>query len=210
MSDVGDLHTTRRSTMTKRIALVLGVAVALIAGAVAAAAQSSADDPGGNEGPAGVTVELVETGGFFLDDEFDMEELSPELIEELNAETEALVEHLRELGFAVDLESGPDGLLEPVFDEKDDALWKAIDDFYAEQFAAEAATWSDEEKAAWNAEIEEFVAMLAEDGITVETTEIAPGVIDIVWTEDLEMGFWELEGEFEDEKGDDDRDESER
>ena len=41
-----------------------------------------------------------------------------------------------------------------------------------------------------------MVADLAANGITVETEEIAPGVYDIVWTEDVEMAFDGLQGEF--------------
>ena len=55
--------------------------------------------------------------------------------------------------------------------------------------AAELASWPDEKKAAWNADIDAKVAELARKGIVVETTEIAPGVRDIVWTEELKTAL---------------------
>lgn len=55
-----------------------------------------------------------------------------------------------------------------------------------------AAAWPDEKKAAWNAGLDEKVAYLAEKGITVETTEIAPGVRGIVWTDELKSALKDL------------------
>ena len=132
---------------------------------------------------------LLEEDGFFFG-----EELTPELIEEINAETDALIAHLTALGFEVEVVTDEDGIREPVFDEEaeSDELWEAIDAFYQGLFAAEIAEWSDEDKAEWNAEIDAFVAEMAEQGITVDTAEIAPGVYDVVWTEDLEKSLDEL------------------
>ena len=172
--------------MIKRIGLALAVLVILALGTVAASAQSSSDLSRAAEALEKDAAKNSE----FLDEEFD-DELSPELVEEINAETDALVEHLRGLGFTMDVASYE--VRKPVFDESDEALWQAIDDFYSAQFAAEVDGWSDEEKAEWNAEIDEFVAELAEVGIEVEIVEIAPGVFDIVWTEELEEALWDFE-----------------
>ena len=68
-------------------------------------------------------------------------------------------------------------------------------DFYHRQFVTEIANWSDAEKAEWNAHIDEIVADLAAEGITVETEEIAPGVYDIVWTDDVEVAIDDVERE---------------
>ena len=54
---------------------------------------------------------------------------------------------------------------------------------------SELASWPDVKKSAWNAGIDKKVAALAEKGIVVETTEIAPGVQDIVWTEELKTAL---------------------
>ncbi|MDJ0663363.1 MAG: hypothetical protein QNJ75_02305 [Acidimicrobiia bacterium] len=145
-------------------------------------------------------------GEFFVDDElFDEEwELSVEEIAEINAETDALVEYLQDLGFEVTVETDELGITYVDFDKEgeaaaDEALFEAVDDFYRQLFADEVAGWSDAEKAEWNAEIDEFVAELEADGITVETEEIGAGVYDIVWTEELEKALWETDGEFFDE-----------
>ena len=184
----------------KRIGLALTVAAVLVFGTVAASAEgppaeSTDTDVAMTSTSVAKVGKFVESGEYD-DGKYEDEELSAELAEEMNAETDALVEYLRGLGFTVDVERVE--LRKPVFDEEDEAIWEAIDAFYAEQFAAEIAAWTDEEKAEWNAEIDEFVADLAADGITVETTEIAPGVRDIVWTEELEKALWDLEDEYED------------
>lgn len=148
--------------------------------------------------------ELLDEGdcdGPFFDEEW---ELSVEEIAEINAETDALVEYLQDLGFEVTVETDELGITYVDFDKEgeaaaDEALFEAVDDFYRQLFADEVAGWSDAEKAEWNAEIDEFVAELDADGITVETEEIGPGVYDIVWTEELEKTLWELDGEFFDE-----------
>jgi len=53
--------------------------------------------------------------------------------------------------------------------------------------------WGDEKKADWNAGVDAKVAGLAEIGITVETTEIAPGVRDIVWSEELKAALGDFD-----------------
>ncbi len=191
--------------MIKRIGLTLAVVAVLALGAVAASAQSSPEPVEDTKPPA--TKEAQDKGFVAEFDDFEVlidEELSPELAEELNAETDALVEHLRGLGFTVDVETIE--IRTPVFDEENQAIWEAIDDFYEAEFAAEVATWTDEEKAEWNAETDELVTDLAADGITVETAEIAPGVRDIVWTEDLEKALWEIKDDYKDYEDFDDED----
>ncbi|MDJ0960976.1 MAG: hypothetical protein QNJ88_09975 [Acidimicrobiia bacterium] len=187
--------------MIKRIGLALTVVAVLAFGTVAASAQAPPEESEGT-GVVVTAAPATKAGKFVESDEYDDgkfedEELPAEFVEEMNAETDALVEYLRGLGFTVDVERIE--LRKPVFDEEDDAIWEAIDAFYAEQFASEIAAWTDEEKAEWNAEIDEFVAWMAEEGITVEITELAPGVYDIVWTEELDKALWELEENFEDE-----------
>jgi hypothetical protein len=58
--------------------------------------------------------------------------------------------------------------------------------------SAAMAAWPDEKKAAWNAGLDEKVVWLEEQGITVETTEIAPGVRDIVWTDEVKSALKDL------------------
>lgn len=60
--------------------------------------------------------------------------------------------------------------------------------------------WADEQKADWNALIDAKVAGLAEKGITVETAEIAPGVRDIVWTDELKGALGDFDKGDVDEK----------
>ena len=158
---------------------------------------------GGTLDEGEVPVASDESEGF--EDEWCLEEEwvpSEDEVAEINAETDALVAHLEGVGFAVTVVEDELGFRYVDFDEneEDEALWAAVDEFYRAQWADEVAGWSEGEKAEWNAHIEEFVAELAAEGITVETEEIAPGVIDIVWTEELEEAFWELEeGESHDE-----------
>ncbi len=196
--------------MIKRIGLALTVVAVLAFGTVAASAQAPPEESEGT----GVVVTAepdAKVGKFVESDEYDdgkyeyESELPADLVEEMNAETDALVEYLRGLGFTVDVERME--LRKPVFDEEDEAIWEAIDAFYDEQFASEIAAWTNEEKAEWNAEIDEFVAWMAEEGITVETTEIAPGVYDIVWTEELEKALWELEKDYDEDEEDFEADE---
>ena len=178
--------------MAKRIAVALAALAVLVFGTAAAVAQTTTDTHGAAE--SSETVVSESTAGSEEDIFFDdFDELTPEIVEEINAETDALVEHLRDLGFEVTVETADDGIKELVFDEDDEALWDALDEYYEAAFAAEVATWSDEDKTEWNAGIEEFVAELAELGIEVETSEIAPGVIDIVWTEELDDALWDLD-----------------
>ena len=136
--------------------------------------------------------------GFFEGDECFVGdwEPSPEEIAQINAETDALVAHLERPRLHVTVATDELGIRYVDFDENaDEALFEAMDDFYQSQWADEVAGWSDEQKAEHNAHVEEFVAELAAQGITAETAEIAPGVIDIVWTEELEMALMELDGE---------------
>ncbi len=140
----------------------------------------------------------LEGGEFFFEEgtEDDWEPSADE-IAEINAEHDALVAHLDGLGFTVSVAADELGIRYLDFEAmgEDEALWMAVDDFYHQRFLEEIANWSDAEKAEWNAHIEEFVADLAARGIAAETEEIAPGVIDTVWTEELEMALMELEGE---------------
>lgn len=150
--------------------------------------------PSGLAGELGEGFTLRAAGGNFdwgfdLDGHFGDEELTPEEIAAINAETEALVAYLAERGFTVGTVADESGLLDldldldfdGLGDVDEDALWDAIEAFEREQFAAEVAGWTDEEKAEWNAEVDEIVAFLAGIGITVETEEIAPGVRDVAW-----------------------------
>ncbi len=146
--------------------------------------------PSGLAGELGEGFTLRAAGGNFdwgfdLDGHFGDEELTPEEIAAINAETEALVAYLAERGFTVGTVADESGLLDLDFDAlgdvDEDALWDAIEAFEREQFAAEVAGWTDEEKAEWNAEVDEIVAFLAGIGIAVETEEIAPGVRDVAW-----------------------------
>ncbi len=71
--------------------------------------------------------------------------------------------HLEGLGFTVTVAEDDLGIRYVDFEAMgaDEALWKAIDDFYHQRFLDEVAAWSDAEKAEWNAHIDEMVADLA-------------------------------------------------
>ncbi|MDJ0952235.1 MAG: hypothetical protein QNJ81_01025 [Acidimicrobiia bacterium] len=198
----------------RRIVAIAVAAALMVAALVGVASAQTGDTLPAETGKAFVemadnakAVALFDEGDF--DDGFFGEDWVPsaEEIAEINAETDALVEYLRDLGFEVTIATDELGFTYVDFekyDEADEALFAAMDDFYRQQFADELVGWSDEEKAEWNAAIDAFVAELAAEGITVETEEIAPGVYDIVWTEDIEKALWELEdgiffgGEYED------------
>ena len=195
------------------VAVAVAAALMLVALVGVAAAQTGGTVPG-ETGKALVESaddaaldDLREDGDYdecFFDEDW---EPTAEEIAEINAETDALVEYLQGLGFEVTVETDEFGITYVDFESEDEAMFEAMDEFYRQQFADEVAGWSDAEKAEWNAGIDEFVAEMAELGITVEIEEIAAGVYDIVWTEELEealfdleeppFGDFEIEGEFE-------------
>jgi hypothetical protein len=194
--------------LLKRRVIAFGAAVALLMIALVGAAAAQ-DEPAAPNAKT-VAVEVAGDGfadkdheadlddPFFEDDcEFEDWEPTAEELAEINAETEAMAEYLRGQGFEVTVETDELGFSYVDFESEDEALFAAMDDFYRQLFADEVAGWSDEEKAEWNAEINELVAELEADGITVETEEIAPGVYDIVWTEELEQALWEFEDDDE-------------
>ncbi len=177
--------------MWKRMWLALAAATVLVVAAVTVAAAT--DTP-----PAPTPAEAEQSQRLDDHDHDHAEdcklggELSPDELAELNAETAALAEHLSSRGFAVTVATRADGLDELVFDEENGAIWEAIEQFYIESFMAEVAEWSEAEKAEWNADVEAEVAELVALGIAVEVEEIADGVYDIVWTEELERRLDEL------------------
>ena len=194
------------SVMRRMLAVTAATTVLIGAVVSVAAAQdeSEAEAKTGvvHIGVADVEVTPLEEGAFEDDDFFmddgDFEDWEPtaEELAEINAETEALVEYLEGLGFEVSVATDELGFTYvDVDDSTDEAIFEAMDDFYQQLFADEVASWSDAEKAEWNTGIDEFVAELAAEGIVVETEEIAPGVYDIVWTEELEEALIELEGD---------------
>jgi len=139
---------------------------------------------------------LGENDGGFFDDDLGGEP-SAQDVAEMNAETDALVEHLTGLGFDVQVETDEYGIRQPTLDDDpDSAVYEAINDYYQAMFTDEVAAWSDEEKAEWNASIDEMVAELEAEGATPEKVEIAPGVFDIDWTDELDGGF--MDGPFND------------
>ena len=204
----------------KRLIALTAAAAVMLVGLVSVAAAQSGDEPPADAAPVKVASGIVKIDkvdspaaideddepGFIGGDECFVDwEPSAEEIAEINAETDALVAHLEGLGFTVTVATDESGIRYVDFDDSaDEALFEATDNFYEAQWAKEVAGWSDEEKAEHNTFVDEFVADLAAEGITVETEEIAPGVIDIVWTEALEMALMELEsdevffGDFED------------
>jgi len=139
---------------------------------------------------------LMEADGLFFGEDGADWELSDEDIADINAETDALVEHLKGLGFDVKVETDDEGFRYPIFGEEDEAMMAAINAFYEAQFAGEVASWSDAEKAEWNADIDAFIADLADQGITATRVEIAPGVYDIDWTDELDAALGESEDGF--------------
>ncbi len=181
----------------KRIVAVAVAAALMIVGLVGVAAAQT-DEPA----PSKVTADLPVADEAQEDDptaesllECDFEDWEPtaEELAEINAETDALADYLRGLGHEVTISTDDMGFTYVDFESADEALFEAMDGFYQQQFADEIAGWTDEEKAEWNAGIEEWVQDLAAEGITVETDEIALGVFDIVWTEELERALMELE-----------------
>ena len=206
----------------RRIVAITVVAALMLAALVGVAAAQTGETVPEEPGKAlervddaaveGLQDEGDHEGDCFFDEDW---EPTPEEIAEINAETDALVEYLQGLGFEVTVATDELGFTYIDFEGDDEGLDQAIEDFYSQMFADEVAGWSDEEKAEWNAEVDAFVAELAAEGITVETEEIAPGVYDIVWTEELEELLWDLEDEFffdedpEEDEGEEPEDEDE-
>ncbi|MCP4307445.1 MAG: hypothetical protein GY788_21750 [bacterium] len=193
-------------SLARRLLAVAAASAVMVVGLVSVAAAQDADEP-----PKNVSVEVGETktdtepaeaeGAFELPDDW---EPTAEELAEINAETDDLVEYLKGKGFGVTVETDELGFTYVDFDENsDEALFEAMDEFYAERFAAEVASWSDEDKAEFNKWTDEFIAELAEQGITAEKEEIAPGVYDLVWTEELDQALMELDGDlfFGDDEG---------
>lgn len=189
-------------------ALTLGIAVPVMA------------DSGDNEPrlaePATSTVvldvdEMPELDGDFdiadLDeadfDEGDFEELTAEDIEEINADTDALVAYLADKGVTVDVETDQDGLRFPILDDADDATWDLVDQYYEETYGDEwdEFEFDDFEDADFeltpedieeiNAETDEIVAYLAENGVTVDVETDEDGVRWPV-IDDEDDATWEL------------------
>jgi hypothetical protein len=204
MSDMSYIATKENTMLWKKVTPMIAAAAVVMAGTTAAVAgtQSGTEDvatqatavPGGDQ--------LVEIGFEGVD-----VELTPEDIAEINSDTDGLVKHLEGLGYSVVLETGEDGVRFPVLDEEDAVLIGAVTDYYDGLFAAEVKGWSDEEKAEWNAFTDEFIADLAAEGVTAVKVEVAPGVFDIDWTDEVEaaidaseLGFIDggfIDGDFE-------------
>lgn len=142
----------------------------------------------------GVELPMIDID-YGLDDEgggFDFE-LTAEEITEWNAETDALVKHLKSLGFTVPVATDDLGIRYLDLDEQTaDEVFVAIDDYCEALFLTEVAGWTADEKAEWNAEVDAIVAEFAADGVTVQTEEIAPGVRDLVWTDELDAFIDEM------------------
>ncbi|VAW09519.1 hypothetical protein MNBD_ACTINO02-1463 [hydrothermal vent metagenome] len=106
---------------------------------------------------------------------------TPDEITEMNAETDALVAYLADAGFTVTVETNEFGISYPLFDDADesnDALWEAMDAFYAERYGdlgdsgfgdAGFEDWqpSADEVAEMNAETDALVTFMADAGFTL-------------------------------------------
>jgi len=178
--------------MWKRIGITVAVGT-LFAATLGGAAVATTDVAPPTDAPSGVEDTFGEDGAFGEDDW----ELSDEDIAEMNAETDGLVEYLSGLGFDVTVETDDEGFRYPNFGEEDDALMAAIDGYYQAQFTDEVASWSDAQKAEWNADIDAFIADLASQGITATKVEIISGLYDIDWTDELDAAFGESEDGFD-------------
>ena len=119
-------------------ALTLGIAVPVMA--------DSGDEPRLAEPATGTVVmdadEMTELDGAFDveladDGEFDFEELTPEDIDEINAETDAIVAYLADNGVTVDIETDDDGVRWPAIDDEDDATWDLVDRYFEETYGDE-------------------------------------------------------------------------
>jgi hypothetical protein len=108
-----------------------------------------------------------------LDDaSFEDWQPSADEIAEINAETDALVAYLADAGFAVEVETDDMGLTNVVFSEADsdnEALWQAVDSFYADYYG-DPSEWQPtaDELAEINAETDALIAYLADAGFMVE------------------------------------------
>ena len=119
-------------------ALTLGIAVPVMA--------DSGDEPRLAEPATGTVVmdadEMTELDGAFDveladDGEFDFEELTPEDIDEINAETDAIVAYLADNGVTVDIETDDDGVRWPAIDDEDDATWELVDQWFVDTYGDE-------------------------------------------------------------------------
>lgn len=83
--------------------------------------------------------DLPESGIEYL----DVWEPSAEEIRQVNADTDALAEHLRSLGFEGSMAPDEFGIRNIDFDESTyDVIFDAMEDFHRAQLAEEIATWS--------------------------------------------------------------------
>ncbi len=119
--------------------------------------------------------------------EIENYEPSAEEIDEWNAETDQLIDALKQAGIAVTVETDESGLRYPVFAEDlSEADWEKVDGVFVSVFgefdealgdvALEELDFEDyeptaEELAEWNAETEEIIAELEAAGIPVERDE---------------------------------------
>jgi hypothetical protein len=165
------------------VALALVVSLSLVVGATAIAASSSDNSDEGLESKA---AELAT----WPDEKKDA----------WNAGIEEKVAYFAEKGITVETTETASGVYGIVWTDELKAALKSLKGedetkdgkCEVKPKAAELTTWPDEKKAAWNAGIEEKIAYLAEKGITAQTTEVAPGVRDIVWTAELRSALKDL------------------
>lgn len=128
--------------------------------------------------------EAVPVDGEVFD--FDDYEPTAEDIAEWNAETDTLIEALKQAGVDVGIETDDLGLRYPTFGEDlTDAEWEKIDEVFASTFGDFDVTEMDlediegledyeptpEELAEWNAATDEWIAELEAAGIPVERNE---------------------------------------
>ena len=156
-----------------------GALVALPAGAQETPAAPEAATPGGDT-PADTPVVVDDaTCQAIFDQLAPPEDLPPEMVAELNAEADQLGAALSEAGVAFEMVTDEQGVKWPQFDEGDDAAWKVVDDFYAEQYGTDVVAPEDlppELVAELNAEADRLGAALSEAGVAFEMVTDEQGV----------------------------------
>lgn len=148
------------------------------------------------------TWELVDEFYGEMMDELGLpvEELTPELIAEINADTDDLVKFLAEKGVTVEVETDEDGIRVPAFDENTpDSTWELVEEFYGDQdgdLGYPMGELTPEVIAQVNDNTDALVEFLAENGVTVEVTTDEDGLRYPDFPEDTPDSTWDLIDEF--------------
>jgi hypothetical protein len=114
-----------------------GEAGVVVGGATGVVVDGSGDVAAATElpvdGSGTITVEAGDVGDGIV----VSADLPPELVDAINADTDALVAHLAEAGFTVEVTTDDQGVRTPQLDVDDEALMAAVESYYTAEFGAD-------------------------------------------------------------------------